>query len=135
MKVQIVTEISCYLDNKPGNLAKVTENLAAAQVNVKGIQAYEGSLQSLVMMVVDKTDIAEQVLRDSMGISLISRTDILEVAIANRVGGLAEVSRIFGKHGVNIKSLYSCDNVGERSQAYFRVDDVEIAMKLLREAK
>lgn len=133
MKARIVTELSCYLDNKPGNLAKLTELLAQAKVNIKGIQAYEGSMQSLVMLVVDKTDVAEKVLRE-MGISMISQTDILEVDVPNRVGGLAEVARIFGKHGVNIKTLYSCDNLSEDSAAYFRVDDVELSQKVLSEA-
>ncbi|MGE3278988.1 MAG: ACT domain-containing protein [Candidatus Altimarinota bacterium] len=133
MKARIVTEISCYLDNKPGNLAQLTELLAQGGVNIKGIQAYEGSLQSMVMLVVDQPDTTEQVMR-KMGITMISYTDILEVDVPNRVGGLAEVSRLFGKHGVNIKTLYSCDNVGESSAAYFRVDDVELSLKALTES-
>jgi len=133
MKARIVTEISCYLDNKPGNLAKLTELLAQAGINIKGIQAYEGSLQSMVMLVVDQAELAEDVMR-KMGITMISHTDILEVDVPNRVGGLAEVARLFGKHGVNIKTLYSCDNIGESSAAYFRVDDVELSYKILNES-
>jgi len=134
MKARIVTELSCYLDNKPGNLARLTELLAQERVNIKGFQAYEGSLQSLVMLVVDKIDEAEKVLR-SMGITMISHTDILEVSVPNRLGGLAEVARIFGKHGVNIKTMYSCDNTDPTSAAYFRVDDVELSHKILNESK
>jgi hypothetical protein len=133
MEARVVTELSCYLDNKPGNLAKLTELLAQSQVNIKGIQAYEGAMQSLVMLVVDKTEVAEKILRE-MGISMISQTDILEVDVPNRVGGLAEVSRLFGKHGVNIKTVYSCDNLDEKSAAYFRVDDLELSIKALGES-
>lgn len=133
MKARIVTEISCYLENKPGILAKLTELLADARVNVKGIQAYEGTLQSLVMLVVDNTEKAEAILR-KMGISMISHTDILEVDVPNRIGGLAEVTRLFGKHGVNIKTIYSCDNIDSSSAAYFRVDEVELSKKILNES-
>jgi len=133
MKARIVTEISCYLDNKPGILAKLTDLLAQGGVNIKGLQAYEGSLQSMIMLVVDQTELAEKIMRD-MGITMISQTDILEVDVPNRVGGLADVSRLFGEHGVNIKTLYSCDNIAETSAAYFRVDNVELSVKILNQS-
>src|SRR5690606_10057819 len=134
MKARIVTELSCYLDNKPGNLARLTELLAQERVNIKGFQAYEGSLQSLVMLVVDKIDEAEKVLR-SMGMTMISHTAIVEDGVATRLGGLAEVRRIVGKHVVNIKTMYACDNTDPTSAAYFRVDDVELSHKILNESK
>ena len=133
MRARIVTEISCYLDNKPGILGQLTSRLAEAGINIQGMQAYEGSLQSLVMMVVDKTEEAEKVMR-SMGITLISLTDILEVDIPNRVGGFAEISTLFGKHGINIKSIYSADNDSPTSAGYIRVDEVERSQKVLNES-
>lgn len=133
MRARIVTELSFYLENKPGILARLATVLAEAQVNIKGLQAYEGSLQSLVMIVVDKIDSTEDILREKIGVSLISRTDILEIDVPNRVGGLAGVSGLFGKHGVNIKSIYTVDNPSPTSSAYIRVDDVEFAAKILNE--
>lgn len=133
MRARIVTELSFYLENKPGILARLATVLADAGVNIKGFQAYEGTLQSLVMMVIDRVDVAENILRGKIGVSLISRTDILEVDVPNRVGGLAGVSGLFGKHGVNIESIYSVDNNSPTSAAYIRVDDVEFAAKVLNE--
>lgn len=133
MRARIVTELSFYLENKPGILARLATVLAEAQVNIKGLQAYEGSLQSLVMIVVDKIDSTEDILREKIDVSLISRTDILEVDVPNRVGGLAHVSGLFGKQGVNIKSIYTVDNQSPTSSAYIRVDDVEFAAKVLSE--
>lgn len=134
MRARIVTEISCYLDNKPGILAKLTSQLAEAGINIKGMQAYEGSLQSLVMLVVDKNEVAEKVMRD-IGISMISLTDILEVDVPNRVGGLAEISQLFAKHGINIKSMYSADTDAPTSASYIRVDKVEESQKILNESE
>jgi len=130
MRARIVTEISCYLDNKPGILARLTARLAGANVNINGMQSYEGSLQALVMMVVDKTELAEETMR-AMNIHLISLTDILEVDVASRVGGLSEVTAILGKSNINIKSFYLVDNHSLASTAYIRVDEVEDSQRVL----
>ena len=130
MRVRIVTELSCYMDNQPGMLAKIAQELADKGISVKGIQSFDGQLQSLVRLVVDKPDVAEQILRD-FGVDLISRPEVMEVLIKNEVGGLAEVTTLLGQHDMNINSLYSTDGLGTYGMAYIRVDDVEKATEML----
>jgi|CXWL01.1.fsa_nt_gi hypothetical protein len=130
MRARIVTEISCYLDNKPGIVANLSSRLAKADININGMQVYEGSLQSLVMVIVNQTDLAEKVMRE-MNIDMISLTDILEVDVASRIGGLAEITTILGENNINIKSFYLVDNHSLASTAYIRVDEVEESQRLL----
>lgn len=132
MRVKIVTELSCYMDNHPGMLAKISQKMADKKINVKGIQSYEGQLQCLVRLVVDKADLAEQVLRD-FGVDLISRPEVIEVLIKNKIGGLAEVTTLLGNQEINIDSIYSTDGLGALGIAYIRVDDVERASRILNE--
>jgi len=130
MEPKIVTEISCYVENKPGIMAKLSRKLAENKIFIDGIQVYEGQLQSLLLLVVDDSDKAEKVLREQ-GIDLITRTDILEVNVDNKIGGLANVVKKFEDNGVNIKTIYSSKSTSDMGCAYIRVDDVKAASDLL----
>lgn len=134
MRVRIVTELSFYLENRPGILAQMTTALAHQKVNVEGLQTYDGSVEALVLLVVDKPDLAEQILRDELQVEILSRTDILEIDIINQVGGLAEIANLFAQHDINIKSIYSIDGHETSTPAFVRVDDVEKSQQLLNQA-
>ncbi|MDP2691771.1 MAG: hypothetical protein Q8O95_05215 [bacterium] len=140
MSARIVTEVSCYMKKAPGTLGLLSEEVAKAGVNIQGIQVYEGQLQSLLMLVVDKIEITEEVLR-KMGTDLIARTDILEVDFPNRVGGFAGVAKVLGKNDINILSIYfsgTPHSSGDQDWCrigYVKVDDVEKARRLLNEVE
>ncbi len=119
------------MKNIPGMLGRLLQKLAEKDVAIDGIQSYDGQLQSLVRLVVDKPDVAEEVLRES-GVDLISLPEIIQVLTQNEVGGLAKVTNILGKHNVNIISIYSTDGIDEKfGRTYIRVEDVEHAASLL----
>ena len=130
MRARVVTEISCYVDNQPGMLSKMTQLFSRNNVNIQGIQVYEGQLQSLIMLVVNQPAVAEKILRD-LGIELISESDILEVQVPNRVGGLEGVATLLGSKGINIKTVYSSDGHGDLGIAYIKVDQVQEGLKLI----
>jgi hypothetical protein len=130
-RVRVLTEVSCYMKNVPGMLGLLLKNLAEKGVNIDGIQSYDGQLQSLVRLVVDKPDIAEEILRES-GVDLISLPEVIEVLTTNQVGGLAKVTSVLGDHDINIISIYSTDGVDEKfGRSYIRVHDTEKAAKIL----
>lgn len=130
MNYKVVTEISCYIENKPGILASISSKLAEAGVFIDGIQVYEGQLQSLVLLVVDDNEKTEQVLRNA-GIDLITKTEILDVEISHAIGGLASFMKIFEKGKVNIKTIYSSNSTTDISMAYVKVDDINRAIEVL----
>jgi len=130
MKVKVVIEISCYVENNPGIIADITAKLGEVKVFITGIQIYEGQLQSLVKLVVDNIDKTEKVLRGA-GVDLISRTEILEIEIPNTVGGLAYVTKVFKENNLKIKTIYSSNSNIDVCMAYVRVDDVNLAKEVL----
>lgn len=136
MRAKIVNEISCYMENKPGMLARLAQRLAEENISVTGIQSYDGQLQSLVRVVVDKPDLTEKILREQ-GVELISRPEIIEVQVRNAPGGLAEITSLLGNHEININSIYSTDGLNENiGRSYIRVEGVDTAVELLnRELK
>jgi len=128
--VKIVIELCCYLENKPGNLAEVAKRLAEKKININGIVTYEGQLQSLVRIAVDNVDLAEKVLR-GMGVDLVSRYELLEVDVINKVGGLAKIAAVLGENGINIESIYATGGGTEYALAYIRVSDLDQAKSIL----
>jgi len=110
----------------------MTQLFSEKGVNIHGIQVYEGQLQSLIMLVVNEPTVAEKILRD-LGIDLISESEILEVQVPNRIGGLEGIATLLGSEGINIKTVYSSDGRGDLGIAYVKVDQVEEAQRLINE--
>lgn len=127
---EIVTELSCYMDNRPGVIAMIAQKLAEKNVDVKGIQNYEGQLQSLVTMVVDNDEEAEKILR-GFGVELVTINEVISLEIKNKVGGLAAVTKLLGDNNINLDSCYLTDSNGDCNIAYLRVADNEKALKVL----
>ena len=113
------------LDNRPGELAHLARALAARGINITQIScAGTGSIACAFMTTTDDRETRE-VLR-GLGHEFIEGATV-EVDVADRPGGLADVAERFASAGVNILGTLC---IGRREgvvQMAFAVDDVEKA--------
>ena len=129
MQVSIVNEMTFFLSNQVGELAKITKTLAEKDVNVKGILISEGFGKSVVKMVVDDELKAMKIMED-MGISDITLGQILAVLMPSKKGQLAELSDLMGKANINIENIYGTESTQGDTLAYVSVVDVDEAMRI-----
>ena len=83
-----VTQISIFVENRPGRLAAVTRVLGEADVDIQALSIADTSEFGVLRLIVNATDLAAQVLRDA-GFR-VTLTKVLAVSVGNRPGGLAK---------------------------------------------
>jgi hypothetical protein len=98
-------QFTLYLENKPGELARVTRLLAGERINIEGVSAYTSTDVGLVQVVVSNAPRTRAVLRRA-GVAF-TMQDVAVLALPNAPGALAAVAAKIAESGVNINYLYA----------------------------
>ena len=131
--VQKTKEFTVTLEHKPGKLAEFTRSVAAANVNILGIDVVPNGAMGSVRILVNDPARMEQTLQ-TKGIQFQS-SEVLSVRMPNRPGSLAEVSERLAKGGVDIETIYGYTGHGAitgDTDFVVKVRDVAQAEKVLR---
>lgn len=106
----MATDLTLYLDDSPGELARVGELLGKAGVNVAGLCAVtSGGGQAEVHVLVEDLAAAETALAAG-GVSIAADAEVAVVSVEDRPGALGEVAAKLGGAGVNITIAYLATN-------------------------
>ena len=133
MNMEAIKQISIFMENKYGRMARVAKALADANVNIRALTIAEAGDFGIVRMVVDDTEKGYKVLRDE-GFT-VSETDVLAVAIKDSPGGLYEIANTLGMNEINVDYAYAFVTAkAERAMLILRVDDISGATRVLNEA-
>lgn len=128
--VKKVKQLSLFLDNKPGVLAKVCAVLAKHKVNILGISVTDGHDHAVVRLVTDDSRRAVHALGSS-GI-LVVDNEVLMVDLPNRAGALGAMSRTLASARINIEYSYATASTSQKSAAIvLSVNDTDAAEKVL----
>ncbi len=126
--MQIVTELTINLPNHPGSLARTSDMLRAADVNIDALSCTEGPKETHVHLVVSDPETAKIILRS---ISEVKETEIVAYKVHNKPGTIADLARKCAGAGINIKHIYAT-SLGKEAMCYLEVDDLEKAKKALK---
>ena len=113
--VKKVKQLSLFLDNKPGVLARVCAALQRQKVNILGISVADGHDHAVVRLVTDDPRRASHTL-GSAGI-LVVDNDVLLVDLPNRMGALGAISRVLASAKINIEYSYCTAQSNQKSAA------------------
>ena len=102
----MATDITVYLDDHPGELARITSLLGEAQVNILGFCAVRsGGGQAEVHLLIDDAAAAFATLAAG-GAVIASEQEVLVVPVNDRPGILGDVARKLADGGINITLAY-----------------------------
>jgi hypothetical protein len=125
-----IKQISLFVENKPGRMAKVSKTLSDAGVNIRALTVAEAGDFGVIRMVVDDPERGYQVLHDS-GFT-VSETEVLAVEMRDIPGGLYEIVNTLGESDVNVDYAYAfVTTKAERAMLIIRVDNLEKARQVL----
>ena len=128
-----IKQISIFVENKPGRMARVAKTLADGGVNIRALTIAEAGDFGVIRMVVDNTERGYKALRDE-GFT-VSETDVLAVELKDIPGGLYEIANTLGMNNVNVDYAYAFVTAkAERAMLILRVDDIKGATRVLSEA-
>ena len=129
--MEIATQLALFLENKPGTLAAVCDELAKASINIYALTISDTVDHSVVRMVVSDTRRALEIFEEHG--TLVVDNEVLTMEISNQPGRLSEIARSLSSAGVNIEYAYLA--TGSASQGgllVLRPSDVPRALQVLK---
>jgi hypothetical protein len=106
----MATDLTLYLADQPGELARVGDALGAAGTNIAGLCALTtgGGQAEVHILVEDPTPAFEALQR--VGVKITAEQEVMVLPIADRPGVLGEVAHRLGDAGVNLNLAYLATN-------------------------
>jgi hypothetical protein len=128
-----VTQLSVFMENKPGHLQNVLKILADENINIVTLTIAETSDFGILRMIVDDSDKATDTLKKNH--ITCSTTDVLAIEIDDNPGSLYKAVDTFRKKGLNIEYMYAfTEKRNGMAVMIFRFDDIEAAKEAFKES-
>lgn len=126
-----VSQLSAWVENRPGMLAQVADALGEKKVNIRAFIATAMSGRGFIRLVVDRPAVAKKIFA-AHGWKTTAE-DVVEVTVADEPGALGRVADRLAEVGVNIDYAY----LGTASRSgkvnlYLAVGDVKAALRALK---
>jgi len=132
--MEIRTQFSIFLINKPGVLAGVTGALAKARVNIIALALMDAGEHGTLRIVCDDAEKTRQVLGKAH--DRWTESDVLVLELVNTPGAFAAVSERLAAEHVNITYAYCTGGAPKgRTTAVFKVADLKKAQRILEAAQ
>jgi hypothetical protein len=106
----MATDLTLYLDDQPGELARVGDVLGRAGANIGGLCALTsaGGQAEVHILVEDATPAFEAL--EGAGIKIAAEQEVIVLDMEDRPGALGEVARKLGRAKVNLTTAYLATN-------------------------
>jgi hypothetical protein len=131
--MEFVHEVTAYLENKPGRLAKICSALAHERVNIQALSVMDTTERSVLRLVTDDLEPTRRALT-SLGTECEVK-EVLAVEIDNRPGALARILETLAAEHINIEYAYvAAGGPPGRSLGVFHTSNPKRALKILTDS-
>lgn len=125
-----IRQISVFVENKPGMLAKLAEVLNNSGINMHALSLAETKDFGIIRLIVDDPFNTIHVLKEHQYICSI--TKVIGIAIDNKPGSLGKVMKVLGDNDINVEYTYAFTaGVNDKACMIFRVGSNEKAIEVL----
>jgi hypothetical protein len=132
IQIETATQLAVFLGNRPGALARVCTELAAAEINIHALATSDTIDHAVVRMVVSDPTKALMILGERGVLAL--ENDVLMIESNNEPGTLATIAERLAKASINIEYAYLAS--GAKAQTglmILRPSNVERALRALHD--
>ncbi len=130
--METTTQISVFLENKPGVLARVCDELANQEVNILAMTVANTIDHAILRLVVDRPRKAIDIFEDRG--TPCDDNEVILIKGENRPGSLAAIARKLAEADVNIEYAYLATPEGEnRGLLVLRTNDTDKAKAALKD--
>ncbi len=127
-----ITQLSIFLENKPGTLHETVKRISEAGVNIRAMTIAEVRDFGILRIIVSDVEKAMAVLQDD---HIITTTEVVSAVMEDKAGALYDILQALESANVNIEYMYAyTGEVTGSANVVFRVDDIEGAEAKLKEA-
>ena len=132
ISVETATQLSVFLGNRPGALARVCAELAASQINIHAVATSDTIDHAVVRMVLSDPTKALMILGERGVLAL--ENDVLMIESNNEPGTLGSIAERLARAGINIEYAYLASSPkSEHGLMILRPSNVEKAERALRD--
>jgi hypothetical protein len=122
--VEITKQLSVFLENKPGRLARVLSALARQKVNLVALTVMDSHEHNVLRMVTDDVNQTRTILKDIS--TPFAEADVAVVELRHQPGALAHVCETLAADHINIDYAYcSAGGKNGKTLAVFKVSNLE----------
>lgn len=126
-----LTQLSVFLENKPGQISLPCRALAKADINILTLSLSDTQQFGILRLIVRDWRKARTVLEQAG--CVVNLTEVVALEVADRPGGLAELLELIEREGINIEYMYAFTfGRNQKAVMVFRFDDPDKALELLR---
>ncbi len=100
-----VEQISVFLENKPGRLAKALRLLGDNQINIRALSVADTADFGILRIIVNDPSKAFELLRDHGYI--VRKNEVIAVEVPDRPGGMADILEFLQEAQINIEYTYA----------------------------
>ncbi len=127
----MLIQISVFVENEVGSLAKVTEVLREEGINLRAIASIDTPEFGILRIIVDDPQKTKEVLTQRGFV--VKASKVLAVELLDRPGELDRVLHILADAGLTVNYIYSFVIRNEKSPLMvMHLDDMERAEEILR---
>ena len=128
-----ITQLSIFVENKPGRLTAPCRALADAGINIRALSLADTQRYGILRMIVSDPGTAQKVLEQAG--FMVKATEVVAVEVPDRPGGLAQVLAGLEDTSINIEYMYAFPfGRGENAVLIFRFNNPDAAIKQLQAA-
>ena len=125
-----VEQLSIFLENKAGRLAKVTRTLKEANINIRALSLADTSEFGILRLIVNDHEKAKAVLKEQ-GFT-VGRTSVVAVEVDDKPGGLDAILHLLSENDINVEYMYAFVQTGRKSATLIlRFDNTDRALEVL----
>lgn len=127
----MISQVSVFLENKPGRLEKVLQILKDNKINLRSISVAETSDYGIFRLILDKPKAAVEKLKEAGFI--VKETQVLGLEIEDIEGAMLNVIREMAANDISIEYTYTCLPIHNKKVIIIvRVDEMEKAKEVLK---
>jgi hypothetical protein len=127
----MIKQISVFVENKKGRLARITEVLGQGGVDLIALSIADTTNFGIMRCIVSNPDKAIAMLKEHDFTA--STTEVIVAEVVDKPGGLSHVLDLLDKSDISVEYLYSFVRTkSENALILFRVEDVAAAVETLK---
>ena len=128
--ISIETQLSVFLDNRPGTMARACQALAKEGINILALSILDTVDHAVLRMVVSDAKRAVKILAALH--SSIQEREVVFMDVPNQPGTLARLAQQLAETGINIEYAYCTASTSQTSgMLVLRTNDIEGAINAL----
>ncbi|MDR1540238.1 MAG: hypothetical protein LBU32_20000 [Clostridiales bacterium] len=128
----VITQISAFIENKPGRLAEVIGFLAQEDINIHALSIADTTDFGILRLIVSNPQKTWEILKER-GLT-VKLTDVIAVALEHRPGSLARVLGELESKDISIEYMYAFTSRSSSHDAMviFRLDRQQEALEKIK---